>query len=372
MPNATARALLEPLLQPVDPPCVSIFCRVDHRTAEPEKNRTRLDNLLRAAGERLRTAAPEVDVDDILAPVRTLRDESFWRGATAGLALFAAPRRFHRLALPFAVADRVSVGRRFHLRPLLPLLAEGEFHVLALSTKEARLLSVRDGAVERADLGDTAFDTVMGYVELDANLQPREPTPAGGAGGRAAAMLDASEERFKEDLAHYFKRLGERVEPRLRQGAPVVLATVEEHLPLVRAAMRHAHFLDEVIAGNPEPLADETLAERARPLVTAWRRRRGVERLHEMSRRGQAAERLEDIVTAAAEGRVDTLLVAEGVEEWGVFDADLQSVEVHLRAEPGDEDLVDRAAVETLRRGGAVVAVPVELAPNGAVAALRY
>jgi hypothetical protein len=64
------------------------------------------------------------------------------------------------------------------------------------------------------------------------------------------------------------------------------------------------------------------------------------------------------VVTAAEEGRVDTLLLAEGAD---------------LPGGPG-EDLVDAAATRTLQQGGAVFILPPEQMPAGEpmAAILRY
>ena len=52
-----------------------------------------------------------------------------------------------------------------------------------------------------------------------------------------------------------------------------------------------------------------------------------------------------------------------GERSWGTFDEDADEVTIHEDREPGDEDLLDRAALETMLNGGTVYAVKQEAMP---------
>ncbi|HSF31514.1 MAG TPA: hypothetical protein VLK82_13710 [Candidatus Tectomicrobia bacterium] len=77
---------------------------------------------------------------------------------------------------------------------------------------------------------------------------------------------------------------------------------------------------------------------------------------------------------AAYDARVDTLFVAVGMQQWGSFDADSRTVEVHQEAIAGHEDLLDAAAIHTLLGRGTVHALAPEQMPDRtpAAAILRY
>jgi hypothetical protein len=68
------------------------------------------------------------------------------------------------------------------------------------------------------------------------------------------------------------------------------------------------------------------------------------------------------------------LFVAVGLQRWGTFEPETNTVHVHEEAEPGDEDLLDFAAVQTLLNSGTVYAVELEKVPDEAplAAVLRY
>jgi hypothetical protein len=55
--------------------------------------------------------------------------------------LFLSPGAFHSYRLPLSFGELAVISDRYHLKPLLPLLAgDGSFYVLALSQNEVRLL----------------------------------------------------------------------------------------------------------------------------------------------------------------------------------------------------------------------------------------
>jgi hypothetical protein len=90
---------------------------------------------------------------------------------------------------------------------------------------------------------------------------------------------------------------------------------------------------------------------------------------------GRTSPHVAEIVTAAREGRVETLFVArDAAAAWGVHDIDTGTVEVHEKLLPGDEDLLELAVAETLAHQGTVYSVPAEEMPSSgpAAAILRY
>jgi hypothetical protein len=156
-----------------------------------------------------------------------------------------------------------------------------------------------------------------------------------------------------------------------------VLAAVEEHVPLYRRASRDAHLLPAALEGNPELLSDEDLAERAGRIVAraaAERVDAALASFREMGDRGRAAAASEAVLAAAAEGRVDTLFFQPGVPLWGAYEAASGRLTSDAARQPGDDDLVDLAIVETLRHGGEVMAVGASAMPDGGplAAILRY
>jgi hypothetical protein len=75
------------------------------------------DRLLRIRAE----SGPSVKA--LIRPALDLLDDSqFWLEVSDGLAAFLAPGLFRTYRLSLALDDQVVVARRFHVKPLMPVL----------------------------------------------------------------------------------------------------------------------------------------------------------------------------------------------------------------------------------------------------------
>jgi hypothetical protein len=82
---------------------------------------------------------------------------------------------------------------------------------------------------------------------------------------------------------------------------------------------------------------------------------------------------VKEILPAARHGRVEALFLACDVDLWGRLDRG-EEVEVHQAPERGDEELLDEAALFSLRSGGAVFGMARGEVPGGGelAAIFRY
>ena len=113
------------------------------------------ENLLRQATEALEADGVKAPTTkSLLAPLRRLLDDRlFWRYQSDGLALFSRPGWWRSFRVPLDLPELAVVDDRFHVTPLLPLLAgDGHFFVLALSQNQIRLLEGTRDRVEEVVL----------------------------------------------------------------------------------------------------------------------------------------------------------------------------------------------------------------------------
>lgn len=348
-------------------PCVSIYLE-NPGAGDTYQAPVRLSQLLaRAESELEATPTEGVDAGELLAPVRVLLEEAWpWKGSEVSmLALFAAPDFFRQVAGRFTGTEEAVVGSRFRLRPLFSLLAVPErYYVLALSLNQVRLVEATPRAARRLPLGEMeqGFVEAMGYDEFYSELQAHSAGARGGGGTRRAAILhghgDKDEEKLEEDLRHWFRRIADAVAGLgLDRRALRVLATTREHAPLYLAASRDPLLLPAPVAGNPDRLSDAELAARALSRVEEALARQRQEELaswREALGRERATGDLAAVLRLARQGRVQAVYLPADAELWGSYDADGDRLELHAERRPGDEDLLERAALETLERGGEV------------------
>jgi len=135
-----------------------------------------------------------------------------------------------------------------------------------------------------------------------------------------------------------------------------VLTTVEATVPMWREASHYKFLLDDFIAGSPDHLSEAQLHAKAWPLVQpalAGHRKWCEKRLLE-AEGTKVANSLRDIVPAAIMGRVSALFIDCRRARWGHYDSANNTCILHREREPDDQDLVELAAIETMRHGGDV------------------
>lgn len=370
-----SRGELESLMQPREGHCVSIFAPMVKAGPETQQNPIRFKNLIRRAVEALEERGLSTkEAESLLAPASALLDDTpFWQHQSTGLAVFVADGFFRYYRLPLEVRELAVVEDRFHLKPLLPLLSgDGRFFVLALSQKHVRLLEGTRHNVREVDLGDlpTSLDDALGYEVEETHIQYHTGTRTAQASSSPVYHgQGGGEDDAKAEIQKFFNLLDQGVASLLAdKQAPMVLAGVEFLFPLYRQASSHPHLVEGGVPGNPAELSNEALHERAWPVVEPLFTRAQEEadaRFRELLGTGHASGQLEEVVTAAHDGRVETLFVALGTRRWGSFDPSSRTVEPAEHNGPGTEDLVDLAATQTLLKGGTVFAVPPERVPEG-------
>jgi len=375
---------LKRLMEEMETPCVSIYMPTYRTPPETKQNPLRLKNLIREAEERLISSglrAPEAK--KLLKPVKTLlRDSPFWQHQSEGFATFLSPHSFRTFRLPLTFQELLVVTDRFHIKPLLHFLShDGTFYILALSQNDVRLCQCTRHSCKDVELVGVPRNMAeaLNYDVPEKQLQFHTRAP-GMSGVRAAIFhgqgggIDDSE----DNLLRYFQQINHGLREVLpKEKAPVVLAGVEYLLPIYREANTFLHLMEEEITGNPDKLRAEELHQQAWAIVEPYflkAQQEAVDRYRQWAGSERASTDIKEIIPAAHDGRVELMVVAVGIQQWGSFDPDTLTVHLHQEAEAGDEDLLDLAAIHTFLKGGTVYTVEPDGLPEEAplAALFRY
>ncbi len=346
-------------LAAVQGPCVSLFLPTSRFGPETLSGPSRLRHLANQAAESLAAAGTgEHEVKAILAPVRALLDnEPFWQHQSDGLALYAAPGSFTHFRVPIALPEEAHVGASFRVRPLLPLIsADGLFFLLALAQNSVRLFHAT-----RQTIGELALGAIPGSMEEAIPQEEMERHGQSHSTGRTSVQFHGQGNEADYDkaaLERYFRAIDHPLNTRLgHRGEPLVLACVGYYVPIFKEVSRYPQVWVRAVEGNPEerPLAE--LHDAAWQLVEAHfaeREERYLDRYRQAAGTGRTASGAQEVLGAARDGRVDTLVL--GPATGGA-----------------DEEDVEGAIAETLRHHGRVVSVSTPPGPGDEPAALlRY
>ncbi len=371
------------LMQKKDDHFVSVYLPTHRAGRETEQDPIRLDNLLRSAEKELVAGGMRsAGARDLLGPAFDLMKDSFFaRRLADGLSIFISKNLFRYFRLPVHFDEQVFVGKQFHLKPLLPVLnCCKRFYILGVSRKSVRLLECTEFGVNEVELKGVpqGMREALGHDEESSLLFRTVPQASGPRGVPMFHGHGGGFESAKEHLWHYFQILKDSLHPYFRnEKIPLVFAGVDYLFPMFRLVDVYQNTLVETIEGNPDAQDPQELLKRGLQIVSPYFHReqdRAIERYLDLLNGPLTSAGLEEIVSGAVAGRIDTLFVDTSVRKWGKYDSPSGLVDVHPRQQDEDEDLLDLAFAQAYLNGANVYALDPGKIPGagGAAAIFRY
>ena len=357
------RAELQELVEWKQGPCVSLFMPMHVKDRNAMEDPVRLRELADEAQRGLEDSGlRRAEAEKVLAPLRDLPlDNEAWQHRGRSLAFFGAPGFYRIIHTAGQLEPLVHVTDHFYVLPLVPHITDSErFFVLALSQNGVRFF---EG--DREQVREETLAGIPKNLEEAIDIEYPEHGQryhSGDAGSRGKQMAlhhgqGGKPETIKDDMQQFLRQVAVAVDKRLRnERAPLVLATVEQTVPLWRETSDYKFLLDEFVHGNPDHLSPAEMHAKAWPLVqpALGAYRKWCEQRMAESQGAKLASSLRDIVPAAISGRISALFIDCKRSRWGQYDPANNAVVLHMQRQPGDQDLVELAAVETMRNGGDV------------------
>ncbi len=359
-------------------PCLSIFLPADPAAGQKGGTPSRVRHAIEAAEHKL--AEKAVDPAEARHLIESLRE-----AAGEGLALFRSFDVFRVFALPegTAVEECVELGDHFYVKPLLPLCGvDHVFYILALSQKHIRLLRCTTNSSEEVPLPNSAPTSLHDDMQTD---QPDHDLENRGGGGPSTGSMkgvmfttSTAREDKPEYMRTFYKHVSEAVTNVLKgEKAPLVIAGVDYETALFRRENTYPHLAENAVHGAPDGLKGGEMHKRALEAVAPYFEaplKQALARYEQAAGSEKASSTIREIVAAAFDGRVADLMLDLNARYMGNFDEATHRVRGHKQPLPGDEDLLNAAAVQTILHSGQVFVVPANKLPNGApaVAVMRY
>lgn len=347
-----------------------------HRThPENEQDPIRFKNAIDEVADALGAGGMGTRaVEEMLLPLRRhLDDRNFWQHRDLGYAVFGSPdSETIEIDVPVSLDQRVYVGRRYIITPLVAAFDEMAVPTLVLSRGAVALYELHRDEAERVECDMPASMTdVNWFVDREPRLQQR-PQPPGGDGG--AFHGHDPEEDEGEDLRRYLDAIACQLEPLLlERTVPLVVAAPGKLAANLSAMLHHEVVPHPAI----EPLDDEHRVARAvqdtRHELLARRKGEIRAELSDRIGRGEVIDEFTAALEGAATGRVARLAVLpDAASIWGTFDENSLDVALHEARRPDDDDLVDRLVGLTMDRGGDVEPIDEPIDGRWFVAVARY
>ena len=342
------------------PTAAAVETRVNSQLSEAE----RLAEERKASMTRGQREGLKADIDRI----RQWFDDGFDRqGGVRAVAVFAASldNFWSTLALQGIVPDDVKIANELYLAPLTPHVGRDGALVAVVGRERGEIFRLRGG--------------VLVAIANETQDVPGRHDQGGWSQSRYERHIENIVDQHLRELADTLEACVRRV-----RGAPVVLVGAEEIRPEFEELL--SKEAKDCLAGwaSAEAHADgPQLLEAVRPLLDEWSRKREETLLErwreEAGKNGRAAAGWEQTLEAASDGRVELLLVQDGVDHSAYECPKCGRAQMTNGSCPLDgttmvsrENGVDLAVHRTLAHGGTIHVLRdrQDLEPVGGVGAL--
>jgi hypothetical protein len=312
------------------PPCISIVLL----EREGRDARIAFKDALAQVRAKLAASASKHDIAFLLDPLELAAANVIDSSKEPATFIFLrSPDVCESFRTRYLVGQPVAaVGECFQLRPLLALASKHlEFYILALELNNTRIFKCTDQSCEAARFPKHA-------VTEDAGLVPG----ASQSSLRAEPVHDR--DHPQDHLGRFYREIDRDVNALLKDGQPpLVVVGVEHEVALFHRLTTYPACVEPGIRGLPGRFGEKEMYRRSLELVRSvitGPARHALERLDKEIGTGHASRDVQEIVRAASTGRVEHLFLPENGAVPSAVD--------------GGTDLLDTAAVETLRHGGDV------------------
>jgi rubrerythrin len=286
-----------------------------------------------------------------LEQIRTWWDGEFDRDGAHGVAIFvsSADGLFRTVPLPAAVGDSVRIGSSLHLGPIAGRLGRDDGVLVAVVSRER----------------GTVYRLVGG--RLDEVVDETDDVPGQHTQG---GWAQARYQRHIEQLVkQHLKTIGDEVDKRVHNQQHLRMVVVcgedlrgefeaalstEARAALVGWTTADAHAGPYELLELVQPLLDEAAAHAEREVLERWQEEHG--------RGGRSAAGWKQVLDAASDGRVETLLLEVGAprQAWqcpqcGRASADGGKCPLDAAKLNQHPDAADLAIQQTVLHGGTLV-----------------
>lgn len=353
---------------------ISVYVDLDpSEVPTPPAVETKVNSVLATAERLLDERKPQLARDQReglkqdLERIKQWFDDGFDRQGVRGVAVFAAglDNFWSTVAVPDPIVDDVRIGTELYVAPLARLMGRDGGLVAFVGRERGQVWRLRAGRL--TEIADQSTEVQGQHSQ----------------GGWSQARFERSVEN---EVGQHLRDVAETLDRCVRRlrGTRVVLIGSEDirsefeallsnevQSSLAGWASAEAHADGAQVVAAAQPVLDSWWSNREEELLERWR--------EEAGKNGRASTGWESTLEAASDGRVELLLVQEGVDQRAyqcpqcgraqLTDGSCPLDGTAMEAKDGGLDL---ALHQTLAHGGSVHVVRdrQDLAPIGGLAAL--
>lgn len=363
-------------------PCLSLYMPTHRTHPDNIQDPIRYKNLVKQLKESLLLKYPASETVRLIEPFEKLsEDYQLWNHMLDGLAVFGTTNLFKTYRIPMHVKEFVIVADSFHTKPIRRYLQSADrFQLLGLTLIDIQLFEGNRHSLSEIDLAPGIPKTIKEALGEEMTDKHLTFASYGGAGG--PSMVHGHGDRKEEleiDAERFFRTVSSAIADNYSKpsGLPLILCALPEHHSLFQNVSNNPYLLPKGIPVNPKSVSPGELALEAWKVVEPGyqhRIKKICDQFEYVRSHGKGSDIIMDIVKAATEGRVNTLLIEAERKIGGRLDKVTGTYDSSYLSDPEVDDLLDDIGELVTRNGGEVLVIPKEELPSetGAAAIFRY
>src|SRR5690554_335607 len=362
---------------------ISLYMPTFKTHPENQQDPGKFKELVKEIEGSLSSKYSSTEIKELTEPFYKLAEDfDFWQHTEKGLAVLRTKDFFKIIGLQTPVERLAVVADSFHTKPLRSYLQTLEpYQVVAISLQDVQFYEGNRHSLVEVKLVPEVPTTITEALGEELT-QKYLNISAGGAGvggtsihhghGSKSDEVDKDAERFftvvLRAITEYYSN---------PTGLPLILAALPEHHNLFQKVSNNPHLLPNGIMINPKSVPIDKLKKLAWEIIEPEYFKRldtlG-EQFQQAKANGIGSDTLEEVAKAAAEGRVDTILLESDRVIPGKVDNVTGEIASADLLESKVDDLLDDIGELVTANGGRVVIIPVDRMPTftGIAAIFRY
>lgn len=383
MINLLTPEMMPEILTVNEGPYISLYMPTFKSHPEKQQDPEKFKELIKEIEGSLLLKHSANEVKELLEPFRKLAEDfDFWQHTEEGLAVLRTKNFFKVIGLQSPVDKLVVVADSFHTKPLRKYLQTLErYQVLGLSLKDVHFYKGNRHSLVEVELLPGVPKTIE--EALGDQLTQKYLTISSGGSGVGGTGIHhghgSKSDEVEKDAERFFTVVSRAVAEYYSEpsGLPLILAALPEHHNLFQKVSNNPHLLPHGIMINPKSVSIEKLKKLAWEIIEPEyfsTLDKLAEQFNQAKADGIGSDTMEEIGEAAAQGRVDTLLLESDRVIPGRVDRETGVIEPADLEYPEIDDLLDDIGELVLHKGGNVIIVPVDKMPTftGIAAIFRY
>jgi hypothetical protein len=348
--------------------CVSLYMPAHSSGVEVNEKHDALllkNNLQQAKRILTEKGKSQAAVESILKEASALVDNrEFWNTQSQGLALFLAEGLCKVIKTPMPLKEELFINSSFNILPLLPLMTDDAyFFLLLLSKKDAKIFRGDAYGLELLEVEGlpNGIDDVIHFEEKDAQQTMRRAGAGAGRGAISGANYHGHGPGLADEtewVTQYLKEVNQTLWTELlsHESAPLILAGTEHIVGLYRQISKY-NIVEENLTGNFDHEDKNSIYQKVKEIAAPFfkqQARKALKTYYDNSTTELTSSIPEDVIPASFYSQISDLFIVKDAHIWGTFDEASNALVIHEDKQEGDTCLLNKAAIKTLKNGGAV------------------